>query len=324
MGPGDGSDVIEGQAGTDTMLFNGSNVSENIDLSANGGRLRFFRNIANVVMDTNDLEQVDFNALGGADNITVNDLSGTDVKQVNLNLAAPGGGGDAQADTVIANGTNGNNTIQIQGSGDSYSVVGLPASIAVDGSEGANDSLVINALGGNDVVNASTLTASVVRLTVDGGIGNDTIQSGSSADVLLGGDGNDTLDGGAGNDSLNGGAGNDLLIGGLGTDTVTGGTGQDQFRFNAPAEGVDTITDFVAVDDSIQVKASSFGGGLTVGAISAGQFHLGSAAADINDRFIYDNGALFFDIDGTGGAAQVKLAMLTGAPTIAAADIVVV
>ncbi len=77
--PGDGSDIVEGQAGHDTMLFNGSNADEVIDLSANGSRLRFFRNVGNIVMDVNGTEQVDFNALGGADTITVNDLSGTDV-----------------------------------------------------------------------------------------------------------------------------------------------------------------------------------------------------------------------------------------------------
>ena len=38
--PGDGSDIVEGQDGTDTMVFNGSNADENIDLSANGSRLR--------------------------------------------------------------------------------------------------------------------------------------------------------------------------------------------------------------------------------------------------------------------------------------------
>src|SRR5262249_59125771 len=41
--PGDGSDVVEGQSGQDTMLFNGANVSEQINLSANGSRLRFTR-----------------------------------------------------------------------------------------------------------------------------------------------------------------------------------------------------------------------------------------------------------------------------------------
>ena len=77
--PGDDNDTLEGQAGTDTMLFNGANVAENIDISANGGRAAFFRNIANVTMDLNDVETIDFNALGGADNIRVHDLSGTDV-----------------------------------------------------------------------------------------------------------------------------------------------------------------------------------------------------------------------------------------------------
>src|SRR5262249_3696176 len=35
--PGDGNDTVEGQAGTDTMLFNGANIAEKIDISANGG-----------------------------------------------------------------------------------------------------------------------------------------------------------------------------------------------------------------------------------------------------------------------------------------------
>ena len=86
--PGDGSDIVEGQNGADTMLFNGANVTEQIDLSANGSRLRFFRDVANITMDTDGVETVDFNALGGADLVTVNDLTGTDVSDVNVDLAA--------------------------------------------------------------------------------------------------------------------------------------------------------------------------------------------------------------------------------------------
>ena len=77
--PGDGNDTVEGQDGADTMLFFGANVAENIDISANGGRVRFFRDVANVTMDLDDVESIDFRALGGADNIVVGDLSGTDV-----------------------------------------------------------------------------------------------------------------------------------------------------------------------------------------------------------------------------------------------------
>jgi hypothetical protein len=100
--PGDGSDIVEGQAGSDTMLFNGSNVSENIDISANGARVRFLRNVGAVTMDLNGVETINFNALGGTDHVVVNDLSGTDVSQVNIDLGAIAGaiGGDAQADLV--------------------------------------------------------------------------------------------------------------------------------------------------------------------------------------------------------------------------------
>src|SRR6185369_7166627 len=49
--PGDGSDIVEGQAGFDKMLFNGSNIAENMDVSANGSRTLFTRNIANITMD---------------------------------------------------------------------------------------------------------------------------------------------------------------------------------------------------------------------------------------------------------------------------------
>ena len=89
--PGDGNDTIEGQDGSDTMLFFGSNASENINISANGGRVLFFRDVANVTMDLDDVEGIDFRALGGADNIVVGDLSGTDVTRIDLDLRGPNG-----------------------------------------------------------------------------------------------------------------------------------------------------------------------------------------------------------------------------------------
>ena len=90
--PGDDNDTLEGQAGFDTLVFNGANVAENIAISANGGRVLFNRDIANVTMDLNDMEAISFNALGGADTIVVNDMSGTDLTELNINLAGAGGG----------------------------------------------------------------------------------------------------------------------------------------------------------------------------------------------------------------------------------------
>jgi Ca2+-binding RTX toxin-like protein len=210
--PGDDNDTLEGQAGFDTMLFNGSNVAENIDISANGGRVRFFRNVANVVMDLDDVESIDFNALGGADTVVVNDLSGTDVVEVNLNLAAAGGGGDAQADNVIVFGTNLQNYILVDGAASGISVFGLPARMNLTGAEAANDRLTINALAGNDAVDASKLAAGAIQFTSDAGDGDDIILGSDGADVLLGGAGNDVLIGGPGLDILDGGPGKNVVI----------------------------------------------------------------------------------------------------------------
>ena len=74
-------------------MFNGSNANENIDISANGGRARLFRDVGNITMDLNGIEHIQLNALGGADTVTVNDLTGTGVTQVAIDLAAPAGSG---------------------------------------------------------------------------------------------------------------------------------------------------------------------------------------------------------------------------------------
>lgn len=209
--PGDDNDIIEGQAGQDEMRFNGSNIAENIDISANGSRVRLFRNIANVLMDTNGVEAITFNALGGSDVVVINDLAGTDVTEVNLNLSASNGSGDLLPDSVIINGTNDDDVILASGSASGISVFGLWTTINVIGSE-VTDNIIVNARAGDDVVDASGLTADAIQLTVDAGDGNDVAIGGDGSDVLLGGDGDDVLIGGPGLDLLDGGLGDNILI----------------------------------------------------------------------------------------------------------------
>jgi len=48
-------------------------------MTANGNRLRSFRDVAGITMDTAGVERVDFNARGGADLVTINDLRGAAV-----------------------------------------------------------------------------------------------------------------------------------------------------------------------------------------------------------------------------------------------------
>lgn len=233
--PGDGSDIVEGGANTDRMVFNGSGGSEVFTASANGGRLLFTRNLGSIVMDLNDVERIDVNALGSTDTIVVNDLTGTDVTQVNVNLASLIGGnaGDAQADTVITHGTNGNDIIDVFGAGSSLSVLGLSAAVNITSSEGANDSLVIVGGEGNDGITATTLPAGVSRLTLDGGAGNDTLLGSQGADTFLGGDGNDFVFGDNGNDVALLGAGDDVFQWdpGDGNDTIEGQDGTDALVF---------------------------------------------------------------------------------------------
>jgi Ca2+-binding RTX toxin-like protein len=209
--PGEGSDTVEGQGGADLMLFNGSDDNENVDLSADHGRLRFFRDRGNVTMDVNGVETVEFNALGGADNIVVHDLRHTDVTQVDLNLLSSTGGRDGATDNVLVEGSRHRDFITVSGSGGSVSVNGLAAAVNIRGAE-PTDTLTVNSLAGNDLVNASGLDANAILFTADGGKGNDLLIGGAGDDTLLGGDGNDILFGGAGNDQLDGGDGHNLVI----------------------------------------------------------------------------------------------------------------
>jgi Ca2+-binding RTX toxin-like protein len=244
--PGDGSDVVEGQAGTDTLLFNGANVNENISITANHGRVKFTRDVANIAMDLNGVEQIQFVARGGADTITVGDLTGTGVTDVALDLAGVPGTqqGDGAADTVILNGTGAGDTISITNSANATVFVnGLAEAVTIDGAEAANDTLVVNALGGNDVIDASQLSANWIKLTIDGGAGNDTITGSRGNDLLIGGDGNDSVTGGQGNDTALLGNGNDTFVWnpGDGSDVVEGQAGTDTLVFNGSnvAENMD-------------------------------------------------------------------------------------
>jgi Ca2+-binding RTX toxin-like protein len=219
--PGDGSDVVEGQDGTDTMAFNGSNVNERMQASANGGRVRFTRDVGNVVMDLNDLESIHAKTLGGSDNVVVDDLSGTDVVDVGADLAVTGGGDDGQSDNVVVNATNGDDVVSVAGGGTDMRVSGLSAQVSVSGGFASGDHLTVKALGGDDVVDASGVAARAMVITLDGGDGDDVLLGGGGNDTLLGGAGDDVLIGGPGKDTIDGGAGSNVVIDGFGATAVT-------------------------------------------------------------------------------------------------------
>jgi hypothetical protein len=140
--PGDGSDKVEGGVGFDELLFNGAAGAESFTLSADGAHALLTRVQGNIVMDLNDVEKVTVNALGGEDTININDPTGTDVKEVDINLGV-GGAGDGAADTIVIND---DDDVQVvdNGNGD-LTILGVSGAVVhITGFEAANDHLMIN------------------------------------------------------------------------------------------------------------------------------------------------------------------------------------
>jgi hypothetical protein len=164
---GDGSDVVEGGRGSDTLAFNGFGANEVMSATASGGRVLFTRVQGNIVMNLDDVEAIDVRPLGGSDSVTVNDLAGTDLTRVDVDLAAAFGGstGDGLADTVTVKGTTGNDTIAATANGAAVDVSGLAAFVRITHADPASDTLVIDSLGGVDNVALDPALAALILVS---------------------------------------------------------------------------------------------------------------------------------------------------------------
>ncbi len=140
-------------------------------------------------------------------------------------------------------------------------------------------------------------------------------------DVLIGGDKSEILNGKGGNDVIRGNGGDDTLSGGAGKDTLDGGAGKDIFVFDAKLaktnklnkkQNLDKVLDFVVADDTIHLAKSVFSKITKKGVLKKGEFFIGSAAHDRDDRVIYNKktGALSYDADGNGAKEAIQFATL--------------
>ena len=91
---------------------------------------------------------------------------------------------------MIVNGTAANDAISVVNSGGSLMVKGLAEQVTIANAE-AGDALVINGLAGNDTIDASSIKAGQVKLTLNGGDGDDIIKGSPGDDLVNGGRGND-------------------------------------------------------------------------------------------------------------------------------------
>ncbi|WP_262030835.1 glycoside hydrolase family 113 [Microvirga sp. Mcv34] len=248
---------------------------------------------------------------GGYHNDTLNGAGGNDLLW-----------GGAGHDRV--NGGDGNDVL-IGGSGDD----------TLDGGTGDQDKAVLSGRRADYVVTKSQDGSFAFLDSRVNGDGRDTV---SGIEVFEFSDGivassnlNPLIDGGIGAngqiligtkkaDKLVGGVGNDVLYGKLGKDVLTGGSGQDIFVFDTKPNAktnVDKIADFNVADDSIYLENKYFKVGSGTPSkpkqMASKYFYKGAKAHDADDRIIYDSkkGVVYYDADGVGGAAQIKIATLS-------------
>ena len=257
---------------------------------------------------------------------------GVDVVRTSVNYELTYAGEVENLETTDPNGTA---RLYLYGNSGSNSITGNNGSNDLDGRGGADQ---MAGLGGNDfyyVDNAGDV------VNESGGQGYDAVftsvswrlTAGSDVEYLGPYDANDTssisLTGNANGNMVVGTNGNNTINGGDGRDELIGRAGQDGFLFNTPlnaASNVDEITDFNVAGDTILLDNAVFASSLGLGNISAGEFVIGSAAQDANDRIIYNasTGGLFYDNDGVGGNAQVQFAELSPGLALTNLDFLVV
>jgi Ca2+-binding RTX toxin-like protein len=293
---GGGADILMGGSNTDTLDYSDSQASVVVTLGSN-------------VPSTGGTAEGDVNS--GFENLVGSNFADTLLGDAGNNILRGGLGND------LLTGAAGNDTVLGGGGADT-----------MDGGTGT------------DILNyTESLAAVTVTLSSGTGVGgdaqgdtnigferivgsnfNDVLTGDAAANLLSGGNGDDLLSGGGSSDTLNGEGGNDILIGGGGNDSLTGGAGLDSFQFLAVSDRTDTITDFSG--DRIQILGAGFGGGLTTGLLDAGKFVLGTSATTSAHRFVYNNGALYFDVDGLGGASQSLIANVKngGSPALMSAS----
>ena len=148
---GHGNDVVEGGVGTDSLRMDGTSSPEQFEVAASGARTRVLT--GNAVVDVGGLERLNVLPGGGIDTLRVRDLTGTATKLVDWDLAPFRGtnASDGNVDSLIVDGTFGNDSINVTASGPSTRVTGLAAGVRTLRSD-QTDRLHVDTKPGPDLV----------------------------------------------------------------------------------------------------------------------------------------------------------------------------
>ena len=182
--------------------------------------------------------------------------------------------------------------------------------------DNAGDFAIEAAGEGHDIVYASASHALAAGSHVEVLLAQ--FQSSSAAIDLAGNELGNVIYGSVGANTISGKGGLDILF---------GYSGADRFVFDTSPTGgnYDYVADFEAGVDKIVLDNAVFTA-LADGALSSGAFRTGTAAADADDRIVYDpqSGALFYDSDGSGAGGAVLVAMLAAGLPLQASDFAII
>ncbi|WP_232631502.1 beta strand repeat-containing protein [Methylobacterium sp. Leaf118] len=286
---GVGSDEMIGGAGNDTYIVD--NAGDRVVEAAGGGRDAVAVGVNYTLAAGQEIEELRVLSSAGdrAISLTGNEFAQT----IRGNDGANRVDGGAGADTLIG------------GAGSDTYIV-----------DNAGDQIVESKGGGWDSV------ATGVSYTLAAGQEIEELRVLSSA-----GDRAIDLTGNSLNQTLIGNSGANVLNGGWGNDVLTGRGGADTFVFaNGPGTGnIDRITDF-ASEDTIQLSKSIFTT-LATGELDPTAFkNISVSSVDASDRILYkqSTGELFYDADGSGSGAKVKVAVLDNKAALTAVDFLIV
>lgn len=333
---GEGNDILVGGVGNDRMEggigFDTYYVESVGDLVVDVDAGQIFSTVSFDLRDTPTIANVTLEGAGNADvrgNGLANVLSGND----GINVLNGSAGNDdltgGVGDTLLGGANNdqlrGNECLAYGGRGnDTYFLRSdFTSQIAFELVGEGND--VLNILSNRNAADVIQLPDNFEDIRINLEYETADVYGSSRGERieywgggrLFGGDGSDRLihsrdDSRISPDLIiDGGGGNDKLYGHAGTaDTLIGGAGTDSFYLNVGTKH-DTVVDFQDGVEQLFLRAADFN--LAAGALSAANFRAGTAAADADDRVIYDasTGSLFYDSDGNGLAAQVRFAVIT-------------
>ena len=130
--------------------------------------MRLTRDVGDIVMDVDDIEELDLIAGAGADRFSIGDVRGTGLADVFASLAP--GGGAPDPDRVEIAGTEGADKVAVTGKKvvfGSVTVTGLPVKLGISFAQAAFDTLAIDTRGGDDSVDTSGLEPDVIALETD-------------------------------------------------------------------------------------------------------------------------------------------------------------